>query len=171
MAGRNFRSLWSDAVAQQARKIFTRYTKSYVYPFYLVLTICNDQTHLKLEYGEPYLISIKRYQDDEDESYYFITDYIEKHLIECVNRGSIDESSPIYNLGFAKKSYIEMLVCYGLPITEEERINTQSPDLAFDDAYFEVDYHTFEMIVADRDDLRARLGKQQLLVDKLLVEN
>jgi len=39
MAGRNFRSLWSDAVAQQASKIFTRYTKSYVYPFYLVLTI------------------------------------------------------------------------------------------------------------------------------------
>jgi len=35
MAGRNFRSLWSDAVAQQARKIFTRYTK----PYYLVLTV------------------------------------------------------------------------------------------------------------------------------------
>lgn len=138
---------------------------------FIINNLCNDQTHLKLEYGEPYLISIKRYQDYEDESYYFTTDYIEKHLIECVNRGSIDESSPIYNLGFAKKSYIEMLVCYDLPITEEERINAQSPDLAFDDAHFEVDYHTFEMIVADRDDLRTRLEKQQALMDNLITEN
>lgn len=138
---------------------------------FIINNLCNDQTHLKLEYGEPYLISVKRYQDYEDESHYFTTDYIEKHLIECVNSGFIDESSPIYNLGFAKKSYIEMLVSYGLPITEEERINTQSPDLAFDDEYFEVDYHTFEMIVADRDDLRTRLEKQQALIDNLITEN
>jgi len=39
MAGRNFRSLWSDAVTQQARKIFTSYTKLFMYPFYLVFTI------------------------------------------------------------------------------------------------------------------------------------
>jgi len=39
MAGRNFRSLWSDAVTQQARKIFPSYTKPCVYLLYLVLTI------------------------------------------------------------------------------------------------------------------------------------
>jgi len=33
--GRNFRSLWSDAVTQQARKISASYTtKLCVYPFY-----------------------------------------------------------------------------------------------------------------------------------------
>jgi len=131
----------------------------------------NNQTHLRLEYGELYLISIKRYQDDEDERNYFTDDYIESHLTECINQGFINEKSPIYNLGFAKKSFIEMLVSYGLPISEEERINTQSPDLAFDDEYFEVDYHTFEMIVADRDDLRTRLEKQQVLIDNLIAEN
>jgi len=131
----------------------------------------NNQTHLRLEYGELYLISVKRYQDDEDERNYFTGDYIEKHLIECVNQGFIDETSPIYNLGFAKKSFIEMLVHYGIPITEEERINTQSPDLAFDDEYFEIDYYTFEMVVADRDDLRARLEKQQVIIDNSPAEN
>ncbi|SNT71229.1 hypothetical protein SAMN04488491_2456 [Psychrobacter sp. LV10R520-6] len=39
MAGRNFHSLWSDAVVQQARKISASYTKPCVYPFYLILTI------------------------------------------------------------------------------------------------------------------------------------
>lgn len=131
----------------------------------------NNQTHLRLEYGELYLISVKRYQDDEDERNYFTGDYIEKHLIKCVNQGFIDETSPIYNLGFAKKSFIEMLVHYGMPITEEERISAQSPDLAFDDEYFEIDYYTFEMVVADRDDLRTRLEKQQVLIDDLIAEN
>ena len=125
----------------------------------------NNQTHIRLEHGELYLISVKRYQDDEDERNYFTGDYIEKHLVECINQGFIDETSPIYNLGFAKKSYIEMLISYGIPITEDERINTQSPDLAFDDEYFEIDYYTFEMVVADRDDLRARLEKQQVITE------
>lgn len=131
----------------------------------------NNQTHIRLEHGELYLISVKRYQDDEDERNYFTGDYIEKHLVECINQGFIDETSPIYNLGFAKKSYIEMLISYGIPITENERINTQSPDLAFDDEYFEIDYYTFEMVVADRDDLRTRLEKQQALMDNLITEN
>ena len=131
----------------------------------------NNQTHIRLEHGELYLISVKRYQDDEDERNYFTGDYIEKHLVECINQGFIDETSPIYNLGFAKKSYIEMLISYGIPITEDERINTQSPDLAFDDEYFEIDYYTFEMVVADRDDLRARLEKQQVIIDNPPAEN
>ena len=131
----------------------------------------NNQTHIRLEHGELYLISVKRYQDDEDERNYFAGDYIEKHLVECINQGFIDETSPIYNLGFAKKSYIEMLISYGIPITEDERINTQSPDLAFDDEYFEIDYYTFEMVVADRDDLRARLEKQQVIIDNPPAEN
>ena len=131
----------------------------------------NNQTHIRLEHGELYLISVKRYQDDEDERNYFTGDYIEKHLVECINQGFIDETNPIYNLGFAKKSYIEMLISYGIPITEDERINTQSPDLAFDDEYFEIDYYTFEMVVADRDDLRARLEKQQVIIDNPPAEN
>ena len=138
---------------------------------FILANLCNEQTHLSLEYGELHWISIKRYQDDEDERRYFTSEYVEKHLIDAINKGAIDASNPIYNLGFAKRSYIEMLVHYGLPITEEERINTQSPDLAFDDEYFEVDYHTFEMIVADRDDLRTRLEKQQSLMDDLITEN
>jgi len=39
--GEIFEGSKSAAIAQQARKLFTRYTKSYVYPFYLVLTIPN----------------------------------------------------------------------------------------------------------------------------------
>ena len=138
---------------------------------FILANLCNEQTHLALEYSELHWISIERYQDDEDERRYFTTEYIEKHLIDAINKGVIDASNPIYNLGFAKKSYIEMLVHYGLPITEKERIETQSPDLSFDDDYFEVDYHTFEMIVADRDDLRTRLEKQQILIDDLIAEN
>ena len=72
---------------------------------------------------------------------------------------------------FLSCAEIEMLISYGIPITEDERINTQSPDLAFDDEYFEIDYYTFEMVVADRDDLRARLEKQQVIIDNPPAEN
>lgn len=175
-------SLLAEAKKQRQKKISNQFISFYDSVLYLgeptkealefvIDNLCNNQTHLKLEYDELYLISIKRYQDDEDEAYYFTSDYIEKHLIECVSQGSIDAKNPLYNLGFAKKSYIEMLVCYGLSITEAEQVNAQSPDLSFDDAYFEVDYHTFEMIVADRDELRDRLEKQQALIDKLENEN
>lgn len=175
-------SLLAEAKKQRQRKISNQFISFYDSVLYLgeptkealefvIDNLCNNQTHLKLDYDELYLISIKRYQDDEDEHYYFTSDYIEKHLIECVNQNFIDAKSPLYNLGFAKKSYIEMLICYSLSITEAEQLNTQSPDLAFDNDYFEVDYHTFEMIVADRDELRDRLEKQQVLISKLQNEN
>lgn len=175
-------SLLAEAKQQQQKKISKQFISFYDSVLYLgepkkealefiIDNLCNDQTHLKLEYGELSLVSIKRYQDNEDECYYFTTDYIEKLLIECVKHCFVDASNPIYNLGFAKKSYIEMLVCNGLPITEEEQTNPQSPDLAFNDDYFEVDYHTFEMIVRERDELRERLENQQKLIDKILIEN
>lgn len=128
----------------------------------------NKQTHLMLEYSELFLINIQRYQDDPDEYYCFTDDFISKHLTECVKAGYIDESNPIYNLGFAKKSFIEMLVCFRLPVSESEQRTAQSPDLAFNDEHFEVDYYTYEMIVNERDELRERLENQQPQTDSHL---
>lgn len=137
----------------------------------IIDNLLNYQVHLKLDFNELSLINVKRYQDDEDEAYYFTSEYIEKHLTECVSNGFIDKNSPIYKLGFAKQSFIEMLECQGYPISDEELNNTQSPDIVFEDCYIEIEHNLFEMVCIERDGLREDLEKQQNLIDKLLAEN
>ena len=138
---------------------------------FITYNLLNDQTHLKFQYGELSLISIQRYQDDEDKYHYFTSEYIENHLTQCVNNACIEEANPIFHLGFAKKSFIEMLVCYGVHISEKEQMSAQSPDLAFNDEFFEIDYHTYQMVIDDRDELRNLVEKQKKLIDKIQAEN
>ena len=171
--------LLAEAKERQKQKISRQFISFYDSVLYLgepknealefvINNLRNEQTHLRLEYGELYLINIQRYQDDPDEYNYFTDDFISDHLTECVKAGHIDDNNPIYNLGFAKKSFIEMLVCFGLPVSESEQRTVQSPDLAFNDEYFEVDYYTYEMIVNERDELRERLENQQTQTDSQL---
>lgn len=136
---------------------------------FILENLRNNQTHLRLEHGELHLISVERYQDEEDE-YHFTDEFIEKNLRKCINDGYIHTNNPIYNLGFAKKSFIEMIVFLDIHVSETEQIFTQSPDLAFNDEYFEVDYYTYEMIVNERDELRERLENQQPQTDSQLLQ-
>lgn len=135
---------------------------------FVLANLLNEQIHLKLEFDELSLISVKRYQDDEDGYYYYYTrDFIEKHLTDCIKQGYIDESSPIYNLGFARQSFIDMLDFFEIPISEYELNNTQSPDINLEDNHIEISHNLYRFVCLERDELRKLNVKQNNLIKQL----
>lgn len=81
-----------------------------------------------------------------------------KELTDCINKGEITPQSPIYNLGFGKKRFLEFLSSVGVDIPNDEIETAQSPDISFDDEiHFDMDYYTFQAIINERDELREKI--------------
>lgn len=86
------------------------------------------------------------------------TKEIVKELTNCINKGEITPQSPIYNLGFGKKRFLEFLSSVGVDIPNDEIETAQSPDISFDDEiHFDMDYYTFQAIINERDELREKI--------------
>lgn len=81
---------------------------------------------------------------------------ITKHLTICIKQGYIETTSPIYNLGFGKKRFLECLQLDGIDLKDPKDLeNAISPTPIFsDDGLENVDIYTFQSIIDERDELR-----------------
>ena len=99
---------------------------------YLDSALLKKQTHLlkvtAYTVKSVYLCSENDYQEIPP---FMTIEQVKNELWACVERNSIGDGNPIFNLGFAKKRFFEQLKNTGFPISDDLLLDTLSPD--FDD--------------------------------------
>lgn len=99
---------------------------------------------------------------------FMTTEQVKSELWACVERNSIGDGNPIFNLGFAKKRFFEQLKNTGFPISDDLLLDTLSPD--FDDtnlddsdsfAFYQSLPNEYQVLQRSYDELKARLDETQ----------
>ena len=131
---------------------------------YLDSALLKKQTHLlkvtAYTVKSVYLCS----ENDYAEIPPFMTiEQVKSELWACVERNSIGDGNPIFNLGFAKKRFFEQLKNTGFPISDDLLLDTLSPD--FDDtnlddsdsfAFYQSLPNEYQTLQRSYDELKAR---------------